>query len=171
LGIGLTSPRRYEYSNVVSLAWHPTENILSFTNSGGELFIYTDFVPTEHLSLLGKPLQPAPFIHETNGWKPPATTIVDRSRHAQGRRGTPDSLDDILGSDIMQDEDDFIIDDDGAGYVEEVNGYGKRGNGHLVGLDGPDYKRRATHDLWRPRLHLPMQPGSTPWRGNRRYLC
>jgi len=71
----------------------------------------------------------------------------------------------------MQDEDDFIIDDDGAGYVEEVNGHGKRSNGHLDEFDGPDYKRRATHDLWRPRLHLPFQPGSTPWRGNRRYLC
>ena len=157
---------------MIALAWHPTENILSFTNSDGELFIYTDFVPIEHRSLLGKSLQPAPFIHEANGWRPPTTAVEDRPRRAYGRSGTPDSLNDILGSDIMQDdEDDFIIDDDGAGYVEGVNGHGKRSNGHLNGLDGPDYKRRATHDLWRPRLHLPFQPGSTPWRGNRKYLC
>ncbi|KAI9774888.1 MAG: WD repeat and HMG-box DNA binding-domain containing protein 1 [Geoglossum simile] len=162
---------RYEYPNVVSLAWHPTENILSFTNLEGELFIYTDFVPNEHRPLLKKPLQPAPFIHEADGWKPPDTTAEERPRRARDRRGTPDSLDDILGSDVMQDEDDFIIDDDGAGYVEEVNGYGKRSNKHLDEFDGPDHKKRATHDLWRPRLHLPFQPGSTPWRGNRRYLC
>jgi chromosome transmission fidelity protein 4 len=23
----------------------------------------------------------------------------------------------------------------------------------------------------RPKVHPPLQPGSTPWRGNRRYLC
>ncbi|KAH0537162.1 hypothetical protein FGG08_006032 [Glutinoglossum americanum] len=157
------------YPNVVSLAWHPTENILSFTNSDGELFIYTDFVPSEHLSLLKKPLQSAPSIHEANIWRPSVTTIEDRQRDVRARRGTPDTLDDILGSDAMQDdEDDFIVDDDGAGYAEGVNGHGKRSNGHLDLLDGPGYKRRATNGLWRPRIHLPFQPGSTPWRGNRR---
>ncbi|KAH0565624.1 hypothetical protein GP486_000982 [Trichoglossum hirsutum] len=163
---------RYEYPSIVSLVWHPTENILSFTNSDGELFIYTDFVPSEHLNLLKKPLQSAPFIHQTNVREPPVITADHLQRNVRARRGTPDSLDDILGPDMMQDdEDDFIVDDDGAGYAEGVNGHGKRSNEHLDAPGGLVYKRRAMNDSWRPRFHPSFQPGSTPWRGNRKYLC
>ena len=145
----------------------------SFTTSDGEVYIYADFVPKEFAPLLKKSLQPAPFIHDplaeingnirrplTNGLKP------------GGRAQTPDSLDEILGSEGEDgDGDDFIVDDDGAGYALGLNGYGKRTNGHLGDLDGLDPKRRATYQAWAPRLHKPFQPGSTPWRGNRKYLC
>lgn len=105
-------------------------------------------------------------------WEPPVITADHRQRDVRARRGTPDSLDDILGPDMMQDdEDNFIVDDDGAGYTEGVNGHGKRSSEHLGAPDGPDYKRRATNNLWRPKLHPSFQPGSTPWRGNRKYLC
>ena len=127
--------------------------------------------------MLEDTLQPAPFIHDplaeisgnnrktqTNGLK----TVADiRSK----RRGTPDSLDDILGSDLGGDEDDFVVDDDGAGYALGMNGNGKRTNGHLGEIDGLSAKRRPAYDAWQPMLHDPFQPGSTPWRGNRRYLC
>ncbi|KAI9816363.1 MAG: hypothetical protein M1832_005120 [Thelocarpon impressellum] len=163
---------RYEYPNVMSLAWHPFENIVSFANSDGELFIYEDFVPAEHRPLLGKPLQPAPFIHDplaetsANARRP----LTDGSKEMTSRprrRGSLDSLDDLLGPDAMDEDDDFIVDDDGAGYAA-VNGNGKRAG---EDLDGPGGKRMATRDGWRPRLHDSFQPGSTPWRGNRRYLC
>jgi chromosome transmission fidelity protein 4 len=86
-----------------------------------------------------------------------------------GRRGTPDSLDDILGSDIMGGEDDFVVDDDGAGYALGLNGNGKRPNGEIDPFGGPVSKRRA--QTWEPQYHDSFQPGSTPWRGNRKYLC
>ena len=76
-------------------------------------------------------------------------------------------MDDILGPEL-EDEDDFVSDDDGAGYVDGVNGYRKRDSRHLDDLAGPHSKRRA---VWEPSLHQSFQPGSTPWRGNRRYLC
>lgn len=141
---------------------------MSFTTSDGELFICVDFVSAGDSQLLEKPLQPAPFIHDPldegqNGLK---DTAVVRGR----RRGTPDSLDEILGPDLGQGEDDFVSDDDGAGYLESaLNGHGKRTNTHLDPIDG--YSSKRTAHSWETRIHQPFQPGSTPWRGNRRYLC
>ena len=162
----------YDYANVMDLAWHPTKNLLSFTNSDGEVYIFNDFVPGEHAHLVKLALQPAPFIHD------PLSEISANVRHANAngtkdvphrgpRRGSPDSLDDILGSDIMGDEDDFVVDDDGAGYALGLNGNGKRPNGVY---DASRAVKRAVHS-WEPQYHESFQPGSTPWRGNRKYLC
>lgn len=165
--------RRYDFANVINLAWHPTDNSLSFTTSDGELFIHDDFVPREYVPLLEKPLQSAPLISaplaETSGnIRRPVPSRPKEAVENRRRGGTPDSLDDILGP--MDEDDDFIEDDDGAGYAEGVNAYGKRTNGHLDDLDGHDDKKHFT-GFWKPKTHLPLQPGSTPWRGNRRYLC
>jgi chromosome transmission fidelity protein 4 len=165
----------YDYANVMDLAWHPNKNIISFTNTDGEVYIYENFVPAEHTQLVKLPLQPAPFIHD------PLSEISANARrlnpnvlkdipNRNARRGTPDSLDDILDADIMGDEDDFVVDDDGAGYAlgpTSLNGNGKRPN-----TDSdlhPSSKRRA--QSWEPQYHESFQPGSTPWRGNRKYLC
>lgn len=162
-------------ATILALAWHPTENILSYTNNDGELFIHTNIIPMEHSSLLQKGVQPAPFFHdpaEGRAGLANGTTLDLPQRPQQRRAGTPDSLDDILGpdSDDGMEGDDFVVDDDGAGYA--VNGHGKRPNTHL-GLHSPSGKRRAfgSSISFRPQIHEPFQPGSTPWRGNRRYLC
>jgi chromosome transmission fidelity protein 4 len=163
----------YDYADVVDLAWHPLKNLLSFTNSNGEVYIYNDFVPAEHAHLVKLAPQPAPFIHD------PLSEISANARrstvnghkdvpHRGVRRGTPDSLDGILGSEIMGDEDDFVVDDDGAGYAL-VNANGKRPTGNVDPFDGPLSKRRT--QTWEPQYHESFQPGSTPWRGNRKYLC
>ncbi|KAK2624265.1 hypothetical protein QTJ16_006215 [Diplocarpon rosae] len=137
----------YDYANVMDLAWHPTKNLLSFTNTDGEVYIYNDFVPTEYVNLVRLP-----------------KNIPNRGI----RRGTPDSLDDILGSDVVGDDDDFVIDDDGAGYALGLNGNGKRPSGEIDAA-GPVRKRRT--QTWEAQYHQSFQPGSTPWRGNRKYLC
>lgn len=67
--------------------------------------------------------------------------------------------------------EDFVVDDDGAGYAQGVNGHGKRTNGHLNGVEPLAKKRATASSLFRPQIHEPFQPGSTPWRGNRRLLC
>jgi chromosome transmission fidelity protein 4 len=137
------------------------------------LFIYDNFVPKDHESQLQKPLQAAPIfpgpLTEISNNLP--RTLAERSKESfqrPVRAGSPDSLDDILGED--EDMRDFVDDDDGAGYVEELNLFGKRPNGYLDELDGPDNKRVYTAPL-PPKAHPPLQPGSTPWAGNRRYLC
>lgn len=134
-------------------------------------------MPKNNAPLLDQPLQPAPFIHDPNSEtsnntrraQPNGSTELTSARGR--RRGTPDTIDEILGPALAEDEDDFVSDDDGAGYLDEVNGHGKRSNVHLDPIDGLGYKRRATGEAWRPSLHESFQPGSTPWRGNRRYLC
>jgi chromosome transmission fidelity protein 4 len=164
----------YDYANVMDLAWHPTKNLLSFTDTDGGVYIYNNFVPAEHAHLVKVSLQPAPFIHDplseisANARRPITNGQKDIPNRGV-RRGTPDSLDDILGSDIMGEEDDFVVDDDGAGYALGLNGNGKRPNGEIDPLDGPVSKRRA--QTWEPQYHDSFQPGSTPWRGNRKYLC
>ncbi|PNS20001.1 Minichromosome loss protein 1 [Sphaceloma murrayae] len=158
---------------VLSIAWHPTENIVSYTNNDGELYIHTDFVPSEQTSLLQNILVAAPIRGEV------LSEISNNVRRSQAndnkvnghrRAGTPDSLDDILGPDAASEdgEDGFIVDDDGAGYAEMTNGHGKRTANHL---EGPHPKRHAAKQVWQPQIHSAFQPSSTPWRGNRRYLC
>lgn len=162
---------------MINIAWHPYENLVSFTTSDGELFIYANLVPKTNITLLEKPLEPAPFNHDpdpeaSNGTRRAQPNGSTELTVARGRRqGTPDTLDEILGPALADDEDDFVVDDDGAGYLDEVNGHGKRSNGHLDPIDELGYKRRATGQSWRPSLHESFQSGSTPWRGNRRYLC
>ncbi|KAF2878318.1 WD40-repeat-containing domain protein [Massariosphaeria phaeospora] len=169
-------------ATILAMAWHPTENILSYTNAEGELYIHTDFVPGEHASSLQKSTQPAPFFHDPSegraGNVPAKVANGARldlpERQARQRDGTPDSLDDLLGP-AMDDDDDedmggFVVDDDGAGYAA-VNGNGKRTSGHLSTLDNMDSKRRAYGQSFEPKTHEFFQPGSTPWRGNRRFLC
>ena len=119
--------------------------------------------------MLEKTLQAAPFIRDplaaTNGNARKTLTngVKESTESRKRRRGTPDSLDSILGP--ADDEDDFVSDDDGAGYANGI----KRGSAHLDEIDGFDHKRRATS--WQPRVHQSFQPGSTPWRGSRKYLC
>jgi len=82
-------------------------------------------------------------------------------------------LDDILPDDVSDadvDGDGFVEDDDGLGYAEDSGAHRKRGSDQLEQLDIQPTKRRA-YGEWQPRIHQSFQPGSTPWRGNRKYLC
>ena len=137
--------------------------------------MFPNFVPAEHASLLDDSLHPAPFLHETlsetSGNARKALTNGFKPRPGDRRAGTPDSLDDLLPSDADEDEDDFVVDDDGAGYALGINGNSKRTNDHLDDIDGFSTKRRPGYHAWQPTLHKSFQPGSTPWRGSRRYLC
>ena len=173
---------RYDYANVMSLVWHPSENIVCFATTNGEVFIYPEFLASEHLPLLQKPLQSAPFIHDpltqrsANARRAPGAAVVNDNQIEGPRRKrarTPDSSDEILPLDDLDDDNDdkndFIIDDDGAGYIE-TDGFRKRPH-DLADEDGRPGKRRAIHEGWCPRMHASFQPGSTDWKGHRRYLC
>ena len=157
-------------SVILAMNWHPTDNVLSYTNNNGELFIREDFVSHGHTKLLQIELQPAPLNSD------PLSDISGNARKAMtngfkpglGRAAENDYVDSLLDEAMSVDGADFIEDDDGAGYAEDPNRYGKR---VANAVEGPRPKRYAAQAVWQPRVHEPFQPGSTPWKGNRRYLC
>ncbi|KAL1878552.1 hypothetical protein VTK73DRAFT_7817 [Phialemonium thermophilum] len=161
---------RHEYANVLDLAWHPSENLVSLTTSDGEVYICPGFVPEQYASLLRLSRQPAPFVHDplndiSANIRRPNASGVKRNGLAPPRGATPDSLRDLLDDDPVYD-DDFVVDDDGAGYTLNSNGKRPADDDELLG----SHPSKRTH-LIRPQYHVPFQPGSTPWRGNRKYLC
>ena len=160
----------HEYANVTDITWHPTNNLISFTTSEGEVYICPDFISEQFSRLLKLPRQPAPFIHDplaeisANARRPQANGL--KSGPVVPRAGTPDSdVDSLLFDDGLGDDDDFVVDDDGAGYT--LNGSRKRPNDGDANGERPS-KRLGTIQ---PRYHESFQPGATPWRGNRKYLC
>ncbi|KAL7270941.1 DNA polymerase alpha accessory factor Mcl1 [Rhizina undulata] len=161
--------KKYDYKNIVSLRWHPKENAISFTTNQGQLYTLPDAVPpVEHATELRRTLRLAPLINDDA----PTTVLENREKVPSRHRRSPSgaSIDKLFGIHAGIGDDDFIIDDDGAGYAEP-NINGKRGNSHLdVDVDIAGIKRRA-YEQWYPEMHEPFQPGSTPWKGNRRYLC
>ncbi|KAF2207578.1 hypothetical protein CERZMDRAFT_115090 [Cercospora zeae-maydis SCOH1-5] len=158
---------------ILDVQFHPKDNVLSYTNSNGELFIREDFVPESHRYLLKVGMQSAPLnndpLAEVSGnARRPTSNGAKAGDHRRG--GVGDELDLLLDPDAMSmdGEDNFIEDDDGAGYAEEPNRHGKRA---ADSIRQPQAKRQAAYGSWQPQIHESFQPGSTPWKGNRRYLC
>lgn len=159
---------KLDFANVIDISWHQTENLVSFTNADGEVYIHPGLVPEQHSQLLKLSRQPAPFIHDpqteltTNLRRPDANGV--RPDAPRRRRDSVESYDSLLDGPLAED-DDFVEDDDGAGYV--INGNGKRVPGASTAVGASSVKRRQVE----PQYHEAFQPGSTPWRGNRKYLC
>ncbi|POR37083.1 Minichromosome loss protein 1 [Tolypocladium paradoxum] len=164
--------QRYDYFNVVDMAWHPSNNTLSFTTTDGEVYIYPDFLSGQFSPLLELATQPAPFIHDPlsgiSGDRRPLAINGHRAQDipTRPRRESLGSLYSFLGGGgFGDDEDDFVVDDDGAGYTAGANKRGREGDDY----SGEHANKRR--NLMKPQHHEAFQPGSTPWRGNRKYLC
>ncbi|KAF5556225.1 chromosome transmission fidelity 4 [Fusarium mexicanum] len=162
---------RYDYSNVIDIVWHPTKNILSFTTTDGEVYIYPDFLTDQFSPLLKLATQPAPFIHDplaelsANRRPPQVNGQKQQGLPTRPRRESLGSLDSFLEGGDGYGDDDFVEDDDGAGYTV--------GQGQKRARDGDDghgTSNKRRHML-EPQYHEAFQPGATPWRGNRKYLC
>ncbi|RPB26319.1 WD40 repeat-like protein [Terfezia boudieri ATCC MYA-4762] len=154
--------KKYDQPKVKSISWHPKENTLSLTNNDGELVTLPNVLPPDQEGLLLRP----PLLNDTSD---AGTTDKPTPRQRRDRSLSRDPLDELMG---LDDDDDFIIDDDGMGYAEpKSNNVNKRGFEYIHD-DGynPSTKRRA-YDAWEPTTHAPFQPGSTPWRGGRKYLA
>lgn len=156
-------------NTILAMQWHPTDNVLSYTNNNGELFIRADFIPSEHVRLLEITIQPAPMNSDPL-WEVSGNIRKPTTNGAKPRRlAEDDYLDALLGPDAMsEDGAGFIEDDDGAGYAEVPNATRKRA---ADAYGGPPAKRHAQYSSWEPQLHDAFQSGSTPWKGDRRYLC
>ncbi|KAI1019073.1 hypothetical protein LB503_009328 [Fusarium chuoi] len=162
---------RYDYSNVIDIVWHPTKNIASFTTTDGEVYIYPDFLTDQFSPLLKLATQPAPFIHDplgelsANRRPPPVNGQKQQGLPTRPRRESLGSLDSFLEGGDGYGDDDFVEDDDGAGYT-----VGQGQKRPRDGDDGYGTSNKRRHML-EPQYHEAFQPGATPWRGNRKYLC
>ncbi|KAK5071682.1 DNA polymerase alpha accessory factor Mcl1 [Lithohypha guttulata] len=162
------------YEKILHVEWHNKgENLFCWTNSWGEVYITPGFLKNPaHVELLkGAQEQPLPEAQQ----KPPQNTVPIKNGlngvkpvrplvNGRPRAHSPDSLDEYLAD---ADDDQWIVDDDGAGYTNEN---GKRTNGHLQGANG-HIEKKTRHETWQPQIHESFQPGATPWRGDRKYLC
>lgn len=149
---------RYTAFNVIALAWHPISNTLSFTTSQGQLYRWKECIPQTHPPSHGT-LKKAPTLNNqirTNS----SETSFSRSPSILSR----------TNNDPFEDEDDdFVVDDDGAGYVPAHN---RKRNAEWDD-DSFSRNKRGRNGYtggFRVKPHEPFQSGSTPWRGNRRYL-
>lgn len=154
------------YEKILNIEWHNKgDNLFCWSNSWGEVYITPDFLKNDaHIDLLKAPLeQPEKDQQQQKNGQPVDSRVNGLKPLVNGRprAHTPDSLDAYLAE---GDEDQWIEDDDGAGY-KNLNG--KRPNG--VDLNGHEDKR-TRHGTWQPQIHESFQPGATPWRGNRKYL-
>ncbi|KAI5852302.1 WD40-repeat-containing domain protein [Tricharina praecox] len=173
---GQTVVATYLHRNVCALAWHPSENTISFTTTEGRLYTLPGVVPGEIAGRLKLSTRPAPLIEDSDA----ASTTTKAVRSGQGRpgrRASPDPLDGILGAGT-DDEGELDGDEEVFDWIENDDNDSDRGpnvaskrkldtTGIVVG--GREPKRPAY--VWTPTIHEPFQPSATPWRGKRRYLC
>lgn len=152
------------------LVWHPNKNIINWTTSDGELYTQEDVLPTTHPSPCARPLHPSPLqenvssTRKTNGH-----ALGHLARLAAHNKNSDTDLvdDEALLDDIEDAGAEWIEDDDGAGYIPNLDHRKRAGddtNGHQSS------KRNKSHASFEPQIHELVQPGSTPWRGQRRYL-
>ncbi|QIX01447.1 hypothetical protein AMS68_006964 [Peltaster fructicola] len=153
--------------NILSMEWHPTDNLLMYSNDRGELFTRESAVPSDYTKLLRVALEPAPLAQPLKEISGNSRRFDTHEKHDSVRQSTEgDDIDSLIGP-ASDNGDGFIEDDDGAGYAEEINRFGKRAAPPLHRNED----KRAAHEAWQPEIHEAFQSGSTPWKGNRRYLC
>ncbi|KAA8894235.1 WD40-repeat-containing domain protein [Sphaerosporella brunnea] len=155
----------FNYRNVCAIAWHPTDNALSFTTNEGRLYTMNGVVPAEMVARLRLSVRPAPLIDDTD---------ITSGQGRRARNASPNPLEAVLGPDsdmeVDDDLDGWIVNDDDGGYLEPSR-LGKRKLDAGGVLNGRHSKRPAISSIWSPEIHEPFQPSATPWRGKRRYLC
>jgi len=148
---------RYTAFNVVALAWHPAINTLSFTTSQGQLYRWKDCIPSTHPASFGS-VKCVPLNNHTRTTS--SETSLSRSPSILSRTHYDQD-------DMFEEDDDFIVDDDGAGYVPAYN---RKRNGEWGEEPVSKRGRPEYTSSFRVKPHPPFQSGSTPWKGNRRYL-
>ncbi|KAK9447754.1 WD40-repeat-containing domain protein [Limtongia smithiae] len=170
---------RYSYRNVIALAWHPARNVLSFTTSLGQLYTLSNAVPANAGGALpyGRTIHASPLIDDKAGVAGASAAGVNV------RMGESSDDEDILERVATgADGENWIVDDDGAGYKlpdlvrdydefddgsSEIAGHKRRRTLGNIGFGGKRQLREALQQL----QHAAFQPGSTPWQDGRRILA
>ncbi|CAO3696706.1 unnamed protein product [Rhizopus stolonifer] len=180
---------------ITEIAWHPQENQLVFANESGEILYWDSVIPERnsnlpHPSKIRQSIQTElleaqsqdPYALEQSSLEP--SLHIDKYMHKMASDGNDDEEGEELNSDgedvdMMETGEDFVVDDDGAGYTESGREQERLQNLHQQRMD----INRHRPPLARPVAFNPpnaFQPGETPYNrenqadpkeGERRYLC
>ncbi|KAJ2488959.1 DNA polymerase alpha accessory factor Mcl1 [Coemansia sp. RSA 2050] len=145
------------YANANALCqveWNPQSNMLAFSDCTGAMYIWDDVIPTEqgHAAPFERALADAVTLGKDKLMSDlfDDTATADRASE-DGMDEDEDEGDFLDAGDATADAmDDFVVDDDGAGYAER---------------QAPRWTAVAASEV------QCFQPGSTPWLGSRRYLA
>lgn len=159
----------------LQVVWHPNKNTISWTTDEGELYTLNDLVDDGQESSFARPVRPSPLLESGSSTKIRGQTNGKSNGSAKTTEPTrdPDIDDEALLDDLEDAGAEWIEDDDGAGYIPNLENRNKRsGISNGYGSDGADRpsKRSKVQGLFQSQAHDIVQPGSTPWRGQRRYL-
>ncbi|KAJ1829288.1 DNA polymerase alpha accessory factor Mcl1 [Coemansia sp. RSA 2599] len=142
------------------VAWNPRANMLAFTDGSGALRIWDDPVPLgQGYASAFEDVSEAAYAGPSDGigdsaMADAADSAVVSELFAADNEAAADE-DGFTSADEIVDAgdalDDFIVDDDGAGYAEQP-------------------APRAALEV-RAAAVRSFQPGATPWIGDRRYLA
>lgn len=134
---------------VIDIAWSPAANLLAWTDMTGALVRWTDPVPTS---------RPSPFSissSKPNGTasKPKKSDLEALLDDDEGDDTAMDG-DDAGDKDMMDDDEDWVVNDLGDEFTAKER-----------------FNEGVTREMVNVTKAQPaFQPGSTPFRGKKRYL-
>ncbi|KAJ2697621.1 DNA polymerase alpha accessory factor Mcl1 [Coemansia sp. IMI 209128] len=145
------------YANANALCqveWNPQGNMLAFSDCTGAMYIWDDVIQIEqgHAAPFERALADAVTLSKDKLMSDLFDDTAPADRASEDGMDEDEAEGDFLdaGDPTADAMDDFVVDDDGAGYAER---------------QAPRWTAVAASEA------QCFQPGSTPWLGNRRYLA
>ncbi|KAJ3146831.1 hypothetical protein HDU86_008389 [Geranomyces michiganensis] len=166
------------HARLTGLAWHPKQHDICLTDELGRMGYWRDAVSAsgQETDALGK------LFHEN------AMDVDDEVPPLPGQPSRKTVLDSNLPSDFEDDDDialkdsagadDFVVDDDGAGYAGplekpgELRRYHEKGRRQVIrDIDNEFGTSRIFGGMAAMDAQDAFQPGATPFKKDRRYLA
>ncbi|KAI9207974.1 uncharacterized protein BJ171DRAFT_492272 [Polychytrium aggregatum] len=157
---------------VTSLAWNPSQNALGMATCNGYVHLWSEVIPAGHpepfANGAGVSTQSEDFLDPSDR----SDLVADKGIRDQGDIELEEQL---FGSDFDEDEpaeddDNFVVDDDGAGYVhrlETSKDMRRYYDSERTRIDRQVGGRRQ----YGLEIQAPFQPSSTTLKGDRKYLA
>ncbi|KAJ2866550.1 DNA polymerase alpha accessory factor Mcl1 [Coemansia aciculifera] len=141
-------------NDLCQVEWNPRGNMLAFSDCTGAMYIWDDVIPVEqgHAAPFERALADAGSLSKDKLMSDLFDDTATANRASEDGMAEDEDEGDLLdaGDATADAMDDFVVDDDGAGYAER---------------QAPRWTAVAASEV------QCFQPGSTPWIGSRRYLA
>lgn len=164
---------RFE-GNIVQIEWNPENNDLSLSDTSGAIHFISDLVDKEYSLTPFRPNDTDSVENKDGQESGHKLTELEELRAELKLLDEDEKNRNAIDMDDVIDENNWIVDDDNLGYVDNEKA-GKRPHS-----PDPDYGDGAGRDSKRvfvpstrfgqPELLKPFQQGASEWKNNRRYL-